>query len=43
MMNKQLPIILVVVLIGCGGEVNIPIESCPDSSSKYGKFLDYYV
>jgi len=29
-MNKLLPILLVVVLSGCGGEVKSPLENCAD-------------
>ena len=30
-MNKLLPILLVVVLSGCGGEVKSPLEKCADN------------
>ena len=35
LMNKLLPILLVVVLSGCGGEVKTTLEKCADFSMKY--------
>ena len=31
-MNKLLPILLVVVLSGCGGQVKSPLENCADTA-----------
>ena len=34
-MNKLLPILLVVVMSGCGGEVKTSLENCTDDSMKF--------
>lgn len=38
-MNKLLPILLVVVLSGCGGELKTPLENCADD--KMGLSIQY--
>ena len=34
-MNKLLPILLVVVLSGCGGNAKIPLENCADNQAVF--------
>ena len=40
-MNKILPIILVVVLSGCGGNVKTPLENCADPKMESDISLDW--
>tara|TARA_Y100000389_G_scaffold175637_1_gene186560 strand:+ start:234 stop:593 length:360 start_codon:yes stop_codon:yes gene_type:complete len=41
-MNKLLPILLVVVLSGCGGEIKPPLENCTDSELAFNYILTEY-